>query len=233
MWLWWNLGGQCISYSTDWSKEGVLILQIKVRWNIFYWLSWRGTMSVIKRQHFYYCYELILNLRQCFIRYLHTLYILLCWNLPYPKLLLNGARVGLWVQAVHVVVDGAKLTGRYSRVATETCLQNGIMNKDILLLQKTASSLRIYQTSRTRDNEKHLQKYNRFCIFLPAAAPEINEPLFLCILLKEFNDLSTTFPWLFFTPRQFLWLIFVIVYVQRLHYIFLHYFWYTADLILL
>lgn len=121
-------------------------------------------MPFIKRQQFYHCSEHILHLRECFISYLHTLYILLCQNLPYPKLLLNGARVGLWVQAVHVVVDRAKLTGRYSGVATEACLQYGIMNKDILLLQKTASSLRIYQTS-THDNEKHMQKYHIFSIF--------------------------------------------------------------------
>lgn len=76
----------------------------------------------------------------------------------YSELLLNGAGVGLRVQAVHVVVDRAELTGRNGGVATETCLQNGIMDEDILLLQKTASSLRIYQTPKIHDNRQHLQK---------------------------------------------------------------------------
>lgn len=107
---------------------------------------------------------------QCFI----------CLNMlksPHPKLLFNGAGVGLRVQAVHVVVHGAELTGGNGGVATETCLQNGIMDEDILLLQKTASSLRIYQTSKTRDDRQHL--------FLPKAAAEMHEPVLLCIFARR------------------------------------------------
>lgn len=54
---------------------------------------------------------------------------------PHPKFLLNGTGVGLRVQAVHVVVDGAELAGRDGGVATETCLKNGIVDEDILLLK--------------------------------------------------------------------------------------------------
>lgn len=54
----------------------------------------------------------------------------------YPKLLLDGAGVGLWVQAVHVVVDGAKLTGGDCGIATQTCFKYGIVDENVLLLQK-------------------------------------------------------------------------------------------------
>ncbi len=89
---------------------------------------------------------------------------------PHPELLFNGAGVGLWVQAVHVVVHGAELTGGNGGVAAETGLQNGIVNEDILLLQKTASSLRIHQASYTHDDRQHL------ILFLPPAAGEMHEP---------------------------------------------------------
>lgn len=103
----------------------------------------------------------------------------------HPELLFDGAGVGLRVQAVHVVVHGAELTGGNGGVATETCLQDGIMDEDILLLQKTASSLRIYQTRKTHDDEQNV------ILFSPAA--EIHEPVFLCVFARRiqrpFHDL--------------------------------------------
>lgn len=65
----------------------------------------------------------------------------------HPKLLFNRAGVGLRVQAVHVVVHGAELAGRNGGVAAETRLQDGVVDEDILLLQETASSLRIFKAS--------------------------------------------------------------------------------------
>lgn len=105
----------------------------------------------------------------------------------YSELLLNGAGVGLRVQAVHVVVDRAELTGRNGGVATETCLQNGIMDEDILLLQKTASSLRIYQTPKIHDNRQHLQKtpIRLILFYFTAAAAELHELVFSEYLLKN------------------------------------------------
>ena len=67
----------------------------------------------------------------------------------HPELLLNGAGVGLRVQAVHVVVHGAQLAGGNGGVAAEARLQDGVVDEDILLLQKTASSLRIYKAAVT------------------------------------------------------------------------------------
>lgn len=96
---------------------------------------------------------------------------------PHPELLFNGAGVGLGVQAVHVVVHGAELAGRNGGVATETGLQNGIVDEDILLLQKTASSLRIYKTSKTHDDGQH--------VIVFAAAAETHEPVFLFIFAKR------------------------------------------------
>ena len=127
--------------------------------------------SFVKRHHVYCCFELVLLLRYCFIRDLHTEF-----ESPHPELLLNGAGVGLGVQAVHVVVDGAQLTGRDGGVATETRLQDGVVDEDILLLQKTASSLRIYKTSYTygkRDN-----------FFLPSRSGR-NASLFLCLFTRS------------------------------------------------
>lgn len=148
----------------------------------------------------------------------------------YPKFLLNGAGVGLRVQAVHVVVHGAELAGWYGGVATETRLQNGIVDKDVLLLQKTASSLRIYQTSRTRDNEKRAGIEQ---IFLFSWAAE-NTRLSVSLYLAERN------PWPFHDLRVILLLhpealsvTNICRCVQRLQYIYLHYFWCTAGLVVL
>lgn len=74
---------------------------------------------------------------------IQALICIIMWKGPHPKLLFNGAGVGLRVQAVHVVVHGAELAGRNGGVAAQTRLQNGVVDEDILLLQKTASSLRI------------------------------------------------------------------------------------------
>lgn len=71
---------------------------------------------------------------------------------PHPKLLLDGAGVGLRVQPVHVIVDGAQLTGGDGGVAAETGFQNGVVDKDILLLQKTASSLRTRRTHKKKSS---------------------------------------------------------------------------------
>lgn len=57
------------------------------------------------------------------------------WELhAHPELLLHLAGVGLGVQAIHVVVDGAELRGRNGGVSTEAGLQDGIVDEDILLL---------------------------------------------------------------------------------------------------
>lgn len=70
----------------------------------------------------------------------------------HPELLFNGAGVGLRVQAVHVVINGSQLTGGDGGVTAETCFQNGVVDEDILLLRKTASSLRICQASKTHSD---------------------------------------------------------------------------------
>lgn len=118
---------------------------------------------------------------------------LIMFKSPHPELLFNGAGVGLRVQAVHVVVHGAELTGRNGGVATETCLQNGIVDEDILLLQETASSLRIYQTSNTHDNRQHI--FTLFIYFYQQQQQQ--KRMSQCssaFLLEEFNDLSPTSP---------------------------------------
>ncbi len=50
------------------------------------------------------------------------------------KLIFDLAGVGLRVQSADVVVDGSEFTHWDSRVPTQTCFQNGIMHKHILLL---------------------------------------------------------------------------------------------------
>lgn len=79
---------------------------------------------------------------------------------PHPELLLDGAGVGLRVEPVHVIVDGAQLTGGDGGVAAQTGFQNGVVDKDILLLQKTASSLRTRRTrwTHTKTNKQNRQK---------------------------------------------------------------------------
>ncbi len=62
------------------------------------------------------------------------------------KLIFDLAGVGLRVQSADVVVDGSEFTHWDSRVPTQTCFQNGIMHKHILLLQ------------RERHRYQHLQK---------------------------------------------------------------------------
>lgn len=52
-----------------------------------------------------------------------------------PELLFDLAGVGLRVQAVHVVIDRAKLIGRDCGVAAKTRLQDGVMDEHILLLK--------------------------------------------------------------------------------------------------
>lgn len=148
-------GGRSIPYNSDWSKEGGC--HYRLRQGDIFATDWpRGGLRHSSRDNMF---TVVLHFpcawdsdlpgisTQAFI-------CLIMWKGPHPKLLFNGAGVGLWVQAVHVVVHGAELTGRNGGVATQTCLQNGIVDEDILLLRKTASSLRICQTSKTCDNEQ-------------------------------------------------------------------------------
>lgn len=86
---------------------------------------------------------------------------------PHPELLLDGTGVGLRVQPVHVVVDGAQLAGGDGGVAAEARLQNGVVDKDILLLQKTASSLRTRRTSWTHRIRQASGKRRSFATRLP------------------------------------------------------------------
>ena len=100
------------------------------------------------------CLLLFLYLRRRFIR--DSLFIcIVAFECSHPEFLFDGAGVGLRVQAVHVIVDRTELTSGNGGVAAETCLQNGVVDEDILLLQKTASSLRICQTCRTHLNGQH------------------------------------------------------------------------------
>lgn len=143
-----KLRGGDASHITDWSKEGCCDYRLK-QGDIFN-TDWpRGGLRHSSRDNMF---TVVLNLSRTWDNALLGICIqrficLIVLKSPHPKLLFNGAGVGLRVQAVHVVVHGAELTGGNGGVATETCLQNGIMDEDILLLQKTASSLRIYQTS--------------------------------------------------------------------------------------
>lgn len=61
----------------------------------------------------------------------------------YPKLLFDWTGVGLGIQPVHVVVHGTELIGGNGGVTAKTRLQNGIMDKDILLLKERT----IFQSS--------------------------------------------------------------------------------------
>lgn len=63
------------------------------------------------------------------------------------KLIFDLAGVGLRVQSADVVVDGSEFTHWDSRVPTQTCFQNGIMHKHILLLQR----------------ERHINTYRKYC----------------------------------------------------------------------
>lgn len=56
------------------------------------------------------------------------------WN--YLKLVFYLAGIGLWIQSTDVVIYGSELTDWNGCVATETCLQNGIMDKHVLLLHR-------------------------------------------------------------------------------------------------
>lgn len=52
----------------------------------------------------------------------------------HPELLFDLTRVGLWIQSVHLVVNRAQLIGWNGRVAAETCLQDSVVDEDVLLL---------------------------------------------------------------------------------------------------
>lgn len=175
MWLWWNVGGRCIPYNTDWSKEGCYHYRLK-QGDIFA-TDWRrgGPRHSSRENMFTVVFNISCTRMNAWLGICKQ--FLIVFKSPHPKLLFNGAGVGLRVQAVHVVVDGAELTGRNSGVATETRLQDGIMDEDILLLQKkTASSLQIYQTSRPHDNQQNM-------IFFLLKA-EMHEWVFHCILAR-------------------------------------------------
>ena len=55
-------------------------------------------------------------------------------SVSHPEFLFDLAGVGLGIQAVHVVVDRSKLIGWNSGVPTETRLQDGVVDEDVLLL---------------------------------------------------------------------------------------------------
>lgn len=134
MLLWGNLGGWCVSYNAHWPKRGVMLLQI----NAFLILNGPEGGCAFHQERAYLLL-FVLHLRWCFIRnshtHTHTQSQYVEWS-AHPELLLNGTGVSLRVQAVHVVVDGPELAGGDGGVPTETCLQDGIMDKDILLLKK-------------------------------------------------------------------------------------------------
>lgn len=54
----------------------------------------------------------------------------------YLELIFNLAGVGLGVQSADVVVDGSELTHWDGCVPTQTGLQDGVVNKHVLLLQQ-------------------------------------------------------------------------------------------------
>lgn len=56
------------------------------------------------------------------------------------ELIFDLAGVGLWVQPADVVVNGSELTHWYGCVSTQTCFQDGIVNKHILLLHQSKMS---------------------------------------------------------------------------------------------
>lgn len=65
----------------------------------------------------------------------------------YPKLLFDWTGVGLGIQTVHVVVHRAELIGGNGGVTAKTRLQNGIMDKDILLLKERNVQLKYFRLS--------------------------------------------------------------------------------------
>lgn len=62
----------------------------------------------------------------------------------YPKLLFDWTGVGLGIQSVHVIVHRTELIGRNGGVSAKTRLQNGIMDKDILLLKEQNVQLKCF-----------------------------------------------------------------------------------------
>lgn len=55
-------------------------------------------------------------------------------SILYPELLFDLTRVGLRIQSVHLVINRAQLIGWNRSVATQTRLQNGVVDEDVLLL---------------------------------------------------------------------------------------------------
>jgi hypothetical protein len=58
------------------------------------------------------------------------------FSTTYPEFLLDLARIGLWVQLVHVIVERPDLGSGHRGVPTETGFQNGIVDEHVLLLGK-------------------------------------------------------------------------------------------------
>lgn len=80
------------------------------------WKSWNNTQKLIKHLQYTNCSDWDI------------------WN--YLKLIFYLAGIGLWIQSADVVIYGSELTDWNGRVATETRLQNGIMDKHVLLLHR-------------------------------------------------------------------------------------------------
>ena len=56
--------------------------------------------------------------------------------MSYSELFFDWTRVGLGVQSVHLIVNRTKLIGWDGGVAAETRLQDGVMDEDVLLLER-------------------------------------------------------------------------------------------------
>ena len=57
-------------------------------------------------------------------------------GVSYSELFFDWTRVGLGVQSVHLVVNRTKLIGWDGGVTAETRLQDGVMDEDVLLLER-------------------------------------------------------------------------------------------------
>lgn len=56
--------------------------------------------------------------------------------MTYPEFLFNLARICLWIQFVHVIIQRPNLGSRDRGVSTKAGFQDGIVDKHILLLVK-------------------------------------------------------------------------------------------------